>query len=223
MKINGAIFDMDGTLVDSLMLWDVLWDTFGERFRGGAFRPTVESDKAVRTMLLRDAMEYIHKEYALGESGAQLLAVANERIERFYEKEVELKPGAREFLQYCRENGVRMAIASATEKRLVDVAVRHCGIEEYFDVILSCSEIGKGKEHPDIYLLAADRLGTEIGETCVFEDSLTAIRTADSIGMKTVAIYDRYNYGHSEMQRIATESVAEGETWAKLIRMNLFR
>ena len=221
MKIKGAIFDMDGTLVDSLMLWDVIWDTFGEKFRGGSFRPTEESDKAVRTMLLRDAMEYIHRQYDLGESGAQLLGIANDRVERFYENEVEMKPGAREFLQYCRDHGVKMCIASATEKRLVDVAVRHCGIGGYFDCILSCSEIGKGKDQPDIYLRAAECLGTEIGETCVFEDSLTAIRTADSIGMQTVAVYDRYNYGQTEMQAIAAEYIADGETWEKLIRADL--
>ena len=220
MKIQGAIFDMDGTLIDSLMLWDVLWDCFGEKYRGESFRPSPEVDKAVRTMLLRDAMDLIHREYGLGESGEELLNEANRRMEAFYEKEVEMKPGARAFLEYCHKSGVKMCIASATERRLLDIAIRHCELEPYLDAVLSCSEIGKGKDQPDIYLRAAEMLGTEIGNTCVFEDSLVAIRTADGIGMQTVAVYDRYNYGQAEMQAIAAEYIAEGETWEKLIRQN---
>ena len=83
-NVKGAIFDMDGTLVDSLMLWDVLWEKFGIKFlnREG-FRPFEEDDKIVRTKTLKDAMDHIHSKYNIGNSGEELLATANELMINF--------------------------------------------------------------------------------------------------------------------------------------------
>ena len=217
-KIKGAIFDMDGTLIDSLMLWDVIWDCFGKKYLDGQkFCPTPEDVKAVRTMTLSDAMKYLYSIYKIGNDGDDLLQTAVSIIGDFYANEVKLKKGVAEFLEYCNEKGIKMCIASATDKKLVEVAIRHCGIEKYFVKLFSCAEIGKGKDQPDIYLMAMDFLGTSKEETCVFEDSHVAIMTAHKAGLKTVGIYDRFNYGQEEMQKIATEYVADGETLEKLI------
>ena len=82
-----------------------------------------------------------------------------------------------------------------------------------FTDILSCAETGKGKDEPDIYLRALDCLETSADETCIFEDSHIAICTADKLGIKTVGIYDKYNYGQDEIKRISTVYIAEGETF----------
>ena len=220
MKIKAAIFDMDGTLVDSLMLWDVLWTKFGRRFaKDGAFRPKLEDDRAVRTMLLADAMDLIHQTYGFGERGAALLAIANEIMEDFYANHVELKPGVRAFLEHLQENGTRMCIASATEKRLVQMTMKHCELEPYFEKLFSCSDVGKGKDEPDVFLLAQNFLGAPAEETWLFEDSLVAIKTAAGIGMHTVAIHDRYNFGQEQMKKIADFYVAEGENLTKLMEI----
>ena len=219
MNIKVAIFDMDGTLVDSLMLWDVLWSTFGERYLNDkSFAPSFEDDKKVRTLTLKDAMHLIHKNYNLGESGEELLALANAIFNDFYANSVELKSGVREFLEYCKNKGVKMCIASATAPELIDAAMKHCDIEKYFLKVFSCGTIGKGKDEPDIFLQAAGFLGVEIKETWLFEDSLTAIETATKIGMPTVGIYDRYNFGQDRIKKIATEYIAEGETLLKLTK-----
>lgn len=217
-EIKGAVFDMDGTLVDSLMLWNVLWDKFGKQYLNKtSFRPAAEDDKAVRTMTLRDAMNHIHTVYGIGDDGNELLATANAIIGDFYENEVCLKEGVAEFLEFCKQKRIPMCIASATAPKHIEAGLRHCGIDTYFSRIFSCAEVGKGKEFPDVFLLAADYLGTKPEETCVFEDSLVAITTARKSGMKTVGIYDQYNYGQDEIKAIANVYIAKGETLQKLI------
>ena len=210
-NIKGAIFDMDGTLIDSLMLWNIIWERFGSLFcEDGIFAPSSEDDKAVRTMTLKDAMNHIHKQYNIGKDGNELLETANKIMIDFYSKEVELKDGVAEFLKYCYDNGIKMCIASATDIELIKIAAKHCGIEKYFVNILSCADIGKGKDKPDIYLKALETLGTSADETCIFEDSHIAICTADKMGIKTVGIYDKYNYGQEEIRKTATVYIAEG-------------
>ncbi len=219
MNIKAAIFDMDGTLVDSLMLWDVLWSTFGEQYLNDKnFTPSVEDDKKVRTLTLKDAMKLIHQNYNLGESGEELLAEANRIMNDFYANSVELKSGVMEFLEHCKNNGVKMCIASATASELIDVALKHCNIEKYFLKVFSCGAIGKGKDEPDIFLQAVDFLGAEIKHTWMFEDSLTAIDTATKIGMSTVGIYDKFNYEQEKIKEIATEYIDSTETLLKLIK-----
>ena len=218
MQMKAAIFDMDGTLIDSLMVWDVLWKTFGERFRDGReFKPEVHLDKAVRTLPLKEAMELVHTTCRIGGSGEELLRAANEIIEHFYRFDVNMKAGVKEFLEHCYEKGVKMCIASATDPYLIDIAVKHCGIEKYFSKIFSCAEIGKGKEYPDVYLMALEHLGTSAEETWIFEDSYVALNTARKIGMPAVGIYDRYNYGQEILRENATVYVGEGENLMKLV------
>lgn len=217
-KIKGAIFDMDGTLVNSLFFWDVLWNRIGEDFLGGqSFRPTAAEDKNVRTMTLHDGMCYINSIYKIAQEDEELTDYAAKMLGDFYITEVKLKDGVEEFLRYFKEKGIRMCIASASRKEYIHQVVENLNIGSCFSEIFSCEEFGKGKEEPDIYLAAMEYLGTKKEETYVFEDSLTAIKTAKKIGMKTVAVYDKYNYGHKEMENIADEYIAEGETLLKLI------
>ncbi len=219
MNMKAAIFDVDGTLIDSLMVWEVLWATIGEKYLNDrSFAPSLEDDKKVRTLTLKDAMHLIHANYRVGESGDALHKLAGSILLDFYAESVELKKGVREFLEYCSLHGVKMCIASATAPELLEVAIKRCGIEKYFLKIFSCGLLGKGKEHPDVFLLAHKFLGESPEETWVFEDSLVAIETVTKIGMKTVGIYDPYNYGQERIKELATEYIAPGETLAKLIK-----
>lgn len=218
MEYKAAIFDMDGTLIDSLKVWNVLWAKMGEKYlQDSSFLPSEEDDKKVRTLTLKDAMELIHSNYSLGESGEELLIFANSVMADFYQNEVELKGGVRDFLEHLKSSNVKMCVATATAMDLVELAMEHCDLKKYFLKVFSCGTIGKGKDQPDIFLLARDYLGEEPEQTWLFEDSLVAIETATKIGMPAVAIYDAFNYGQETMQKIATHYVAKGETLLKLI------
>ena len=215
MKITGAIFDMDGTLINSLIFWDVLWEEFSRRY--GYFRPDPEADKTIRTIPMKQAMYYIHDRFHLGPDGEELYRTANGMLEAFYAQQVQLKPGVMEFLTRCRERGVKMCVASASDLRLVRVAMEHCGITEFFSAVLSCSDIGKGKEAPDVFLLSREHLGTPLEETWVFEDSFVALQTADRAGFPTVGVYDRFGFRQDILRETATVYIAEGETLMKLL------
>jgi HAD superfamily hydrolase (TIGR01509 family) len=218
VNIKAAIYDMDGTLVDSLMLWDRLWDHFGNLYlQGAAFRPETVDDKFVRTVPLKEAMERIHHRYGFGADGAELLREANDMMRRFYAEEVCLKDGVLQWLEYCKAKGVRMCIASATAPELVEVALEHCGIGGYFEKLFSCTVLGKGKEHPDVFLLARDYLGAGADDTWVFEDSLVALQTAVRAGFKTVGIYDQFNFGQDEIRTLVDEYIGPGESITRLI------
>ena len=163
-------------------------------------------------------MYLLHDKYGLAKDGKELLDTANEIIESFYANEVCLKEGVLEFLEYCSNKKIKMCIASATDLRLVKIAAEHCEITKYFDNILSCAEIGKGKDKPDIYILAAEKLGMKPDEVCVFEDSHVAINTAHDLGTKTVGIYDEFNYGQDEIKKTANYYIDDGETLMKLVQ-----
>jgi HAD superfamily hydrolase (TIGR01509 family) len=216
--MTGAIFDMDGTLINSLGYFDTLWGDMGRKFLGNPdFFPGVEEDRHARTILLRDSMYEIQEKFHVASDGDELYRFADAALLNHYKNVVELKPYARELLDYLKSLGVKMCIASATEPRLIHFALEKCGIEGYFDAIISCADVGCGKESPKVFFRALEVLGTTKDETYVFEDSLVAIRTATDAGFRTVSIWDSHNFGQDEIRERSDFYIGEGETFEKVI------
>ena len=223
MKIKGAIFDMDGTLINSLIVWKDIWAAIADKYLDGEVGfPGEEIDRKLRTMTLLEGMDMLHSVRGIGKDGYELWEFCNILIEDFYRNRVEMKSGAMEFLKYLHENNVKMCIASASALDMVEIAVERCELGRYIPKLLSSCDYGCGKDKPDVYLVALDYLGTSIEETWVFEDSLVALKTAKGIGMPVVGIYDAYNFGQDEMKKVADYYIDDGEGLDKLIDERVF-
>ena len=216
--MKGAIFDMDGTLIDSLTFWGPMWKRIGREYMGVAdFLPDEAVDKEIRTMVYTDAMAYIHRHYRLSVGLREFLTFATDALADFYREVATVKPGAVDLLAHLRAAGVRLTLASATDGALVRLALSHHGLLPYFEAILSCSDIGVGKDRPDIYHLAARGMGLAPAEIAVFEDSCVALETAKRAGFETVGIYDRHNADQKRVAAASDHYLGEGLSLSALI------
>jgi HAD superfamily hydrolase (TIGR01509 family) len=218
MKITGAIFDLDGTLVDSLHFWDVYFAEVGEKYLSDrSFIPDPDTLKLMRTATIGSGQTLLHERYGFGRDPEELISFAYEKCEYFYRNLVTVKDGVFDLLDHLKENNVKMCIASATEMPLLMVAVERFGFNKYFPRIVSCSEVGVGKDRPDVFLFARDYLQTQTDQTCIFEDSVVAIETSVKAGFKTVGIYDDHGLEHEKMKKLSDIYIDNGQTMASLI------
>ena len=200
MKIKGAIFDLDGTLLDSMFIWD----SVGEQYlRSIGICPEDDINQVIKNMSMAQGAAYIQKAYGVEKTSEEIIAGANAIVEHFYMDEVQLKDGVRELLQYLAENEVKMCIATATDQYLVEAALTRLGVEKYFTQIFTCSEVGHGKDEPHIYEAACRQLGTPKEHTLIFEDAVYAIKTAKSAGFSVAGVCDASEENQENVQKIS--------------------
>ena len=185
--IRGAIFDLDGTVLDSMPVWNKLASTY---LHSIGCTPRADVDDAVSALSLHQAARYFQTEYGISLSEQEIIDGVNALIRRFYEQEVQPKKGVEQFSNELSRRGVRMCIATATDTCLAKAALTRCGLMQYFDAIITCSQFGTGKDQPLIYREALSALGTGKAETLVFEDAPHALQTARADGFLTVAVRD---------------------------------
>ncbi len=202
IDFKAAIFDMDGTLLDSMTIWETAAIKYLER-RG--ITPETDIFKAVRSMSLQQVCEYFCAAYGLTLSQEEIADGINGMVEDFYFHRAPLKAGVPEALRLLRARGVKMCVATATDRYLAEAALRRTGIDRYFGRIFTCTEVGAGKDSPEIFLRALDFLGTRPDETVVFEDALYAVVTAKKAGLTVVALYDASSDDHQEHIRLLAD------------------
>jgi HAD superfamily hydrolase (TIGR01509 family) len=153
---------------------------------------TVPDDyaEAISSMNFTRVAEYTIERFGLTDSPEDLLREWTELAAYAYANTVSLKPGAREYLASLREKGAKLAIATSTLPRLCRLALEKHNITDWFDVICNSEEVGVGKSRPDVFLLAAERLGVSPEDCVVFEDILPAVKAAKSVSMTVCGVYD---------------------------------
>ncbi len=182
------IFDADGVLLDSLSVWKTLGSRYLQQ-RG--FTAAPDLDTRLFSMSLEQGAECLRKEYQLPESEVEIRAGLQDMLRDFYDNEVGLKDGAAALLHFLSEEKIPMALATSSPRSYVEAALQRNGVLDYFERrIFTVEELGTSKHTPEIYLAAAESLGTVPAETLVFEDSLYALRTAKAAGFRTVGVYD---------------------------------
>lgn len=186
-SMTGAIFDLDGTLLDSMHIWSEIGLKFLKN--EGVTPPPGASEEFVKLSLVQAAEFYI-KNYAPEKTVLDIVKSINALVEDFYFNEVLLKTGVREFLEFLKKRNVKMCVATATDKYMVEKALERNGIRDYFSEIFTCTNVGAGKDSPIIYDKALEHLGTEKETTFIFEDALYAIETANEADYKIVGIND---------------------------------
>ena len=188
MRLQSAIFDMDGTLIDSMFVWKELGTRMLTR---QGYNPEPDLYERVKTMTMRESATYCKKTYGMPETVQQIEDMIVAEVEDFYANEVQLKPGVQKFLSLLKMEGVWMYVATNTDKRLAEIALKHTGIRSYFKGVLTCGEVGLGKaESAEIFERCMRRLQSNKRDTVIFEDSLHAIRTARAAGFRICGIYD---------------------------------
>ena len=209
--IKGAIFDFDGTLVDSMFIWD----TFGEDYlRTLGKEPRENLAETFKTFTLEQAAEYYREHYGVTLSVEKIVDDINEMVAKLYRTKVILKDGVREFLEALKSQGVKMCVATVTDRPIVEDVLNRLGIRDFFVEILTCAEVGYNKETPHIYRAALEALGTQKDETIVFEDALHALMTAKKDGFTVAAVYDKYETGQNEMRAAADYYISDYKRFA---------
>ncbi len=198
--IRGAIFDVDGTLLDSMSIWDTLGETY---LRSLGYEPRENLNETFKNMSLYQAACYYREEYGVHLSVHTIMEEVNAMVTDFYRHKAQPKAHIGNFLKKLRQRNVKMCIATATDQPLVEAALSRCGILEYFSGIFTCTAVGRGKDEPLIFRKALESLGTDKARTVVFEDAWHAAWTAKKDGFPVAVIYDQYERRQTKLQSLA--------------------
>ncbi len=183
-----AIFDMDGTLVDSMSYWRQL---AGEFLASKGIREVPQSIfEKIKPMTMTESAALFIETFSLSGTPESIAAEMNGMMDAHYRKDIPLKDGVQAYLARLAAEGVQMCVASATAEPLMEACLTRTGVRPYFQFLLSCETVGVGKNRPDVYEEAARRLGSIPSETAVYEDAHYALETAQKAGFYTVGVYD---------------------------------
>ena len=202
MKLNYAIFDLDGTLLDSLPVWDNLGLNM---LRALGYDPDPALGRQLKIMTMVDGAQLCKDLFQMPQSIEEIIALVEDQARLAYRTVIGMKPGVPAFLERLKAAGIPMFIATNTRRDLVEDGLRRNGLEHYFEGILTCPEVGEGKkEGPAVYEQSLLRLGGTKENTVVFEDAIHPIRTAKKAGFRVAAIYDPSSEGeHEEIRALA--------------------
>lgn len=212
-NIDAVIFDLDGSLVDSMWLWREI----DIEYLGGFGIPLPEDlQSRIEGMSFHETAIYFKEHFPIGDSLDKIKADWNRMAWDKYTYEVPLKPGVAEFLEGCAEDGIKLGIATSNSRELVGNIIRVHGLQDYFSSIVTGCDVERGKPAPDVYIAAARQLQVPPGRCLVFEDIPAGIRAGKNAGMRVCAVEDAYSMYVKEEKRALADYYIE--SYAELCR-----
>ena len=212
--IEAVVFDMDGVIVDSEQVWDEVREQLAEE-RGGRWHAGAQ--KAMMGMSSPEWSAYMHDEIGLAESPEEINAEVVRRMLERYRERLPLIDGAADAVRRLAP-GFRLAVASSSNRPLIETVLETAGIAELFEVVVSSEEVARGKPAPEVYLEAAGRLAVETARCAAVEDSSNGIRAAHAAGMRVLALPNAHYPPASDALALADAIVSSpAELTAELV------
>ncbi len=193
--VDAVIFDLDGSLVDSMWIWQKIDIEYLGRF--GISLPEGLQGQ-IEGMSFSETAGFFKEQFGIPHTIQQIKADWNAMAWDKYSHEVPLKEGVNRFLDWCREQGILLGIATSNSRELVQNVTAVHGLEDYFSCIMTGCDVARGKPSPDIYLAVAQKLQVEPGRCLVFEDIIPGIQAGKAAGMKVCAVEDAYSIVQKE-------------------------
>lgn len=185
--IKAAIFDLDGTLVDSMWVWSSIDDEYLES-HGHTTPKNLNAE--INHLSFTQTAQYFKERFKISDSIETILKTWNAMALNHYKNNIKLKPGVKEFLDKLKYNNISISLATSNSQELLQACLKSNGIYEYFDAITTTDEVERGKNFPDVYLLAANKMNVDPNNCAVFEDILPAVQGAKAANMKVFAVKD---------------------------------
>lgn len=197
-KITAVIFDLDGSLVDSMWMWHAIDIEYLGRF---GMEPPLDLQERIGGKSFSETAVYFKETFQIPDELEQIKADWNQMAWDKYSHEVPLKPGAEALIRYCVENQIKLGIATSNSRELVENVIAVHQLDAHFDCIMTGCDVAKGKPAPDIYLAVANALSIPPERCLVFEDIVPGILAGKAAGMQVCAVYDEASEGQDEEKK----------------------
>ena len=201
-NIQAVIFDLDGTLIDSMGIWAQIDEEYLSKF---GYNVPDNLQEEITHLTLTETAIYFKNNFNIASSIEDIISTWHEMAFYHYSNTIKLKDGVVEYLTLLKQKGVKIALATSNSIPLLEVTLKKNNIYHFFDSITTTEEVKKSKDNPDIYLLSAKKLNVDPNKCLVFEDIVQAVKGAKLAGMKVFAIYDEA----SENQKEALINIAD--------------
>ena len=207
-KFDAAIFDMDGTIMDSLGIWERIDYDFLEKKRGIKVPGDYVHD--IAAMSFSEIADYTIARFNLPDTPQELMQEWTDMAVYEYTHNVHLKPYVREYMEYLKTNGKKIILCTSSPEYFFVPALKNNGIYDLFDAFANTCEAGVGKNAPDVFLLAAKKAGTAPDRCIVFEDVISAAATAKKAGMTVCGVYDLRNDSRQDELKAVCDMYIKG-------------
>ena len=204
--MKAVIFDLDGTLVDSIGVWKRVDDIVLARYGVNADDLYREEIKMLTYM---QCIEYIIEKFKIEKTAAELEKEFTAEALHEYGNNIRLKKGVKEFLEKIKQNGIKTAVLTSCRREMCEAVLKNNGIENYFDAVIYCEELGVNKSSEEAYIFTAKYINEEPSTCVVFEDLAKACESARKAGMTVIGIDDEENMGERQLLEKVCDDIIE--------------